>query len=112
MKERVFGARTGQEPSIGRQRIKRTKETEALDEFTHKGIYGDHTFGFELTEWHLNRALIRGGGTQGIEGQIRTFTDPHDAVANQQTRVVASIIAAERVELLGLLPISHGESAE
>ena len=52
MKERVFGVRTGQEPSIGGQRIKRTKETEALDEFTHKRIYGDHTFRFELAEWH------------------------------------------------------------
>jgi hypothetical protein len=36
------GARTGQEPSIGRQRIKRTEETKALDEFTHKEIYRDH----------------------------------------------------------------------
>jgi len=59
-KERVFGARTGQEPSIGRQRIKRTKEAEALDEFTHKGIYGDHTFRFEFAERHVNRPFDSG----------------------------------------------------
>src|SRR5215470_5196432 len=94
MKQRVFGAGTGQKPSIGRQRIKRTKETEALDEFTHKGIYGDHTFRFELTEWHLNRPLIRGGGMKAIEGQIGTLTDAHAGVANQQKGVATQIIAA------------------
>ena len=60
-----------------------------LDEFTHKRIYGDHTFGFELTEWHLNRPLIRGGGTKAIEGQIGTFTDAHAGVADQQKDVAA-----------------------
>src|ERR1700751_586015 len=93
MKERVFGARTGQEPPIGRQRIKRTKETEALDEFTHKRIYGDHTFRFELAEWHMNRPLIRAGRAKAIEGQIGTFTDAHAGVANQQKDVAAQIIA-------------------
>ena len=57
--ERIFAARTGQQPSIGRQRIQGTKESEALDEFTHKGIHGDHAFGFEFAERHMNRPLIR-----------------------------------------------------
>ncbi len=67
-KERVFGTRTGQEPTIGGQRIQRTKETEALDKFTHKGIYGNHPFGFEFAEWHMNRPLIRAGIAKAIEG--------------------------------------------
>ena len=49
--ECFFGAWTGQKPSIGRQRIKRTKELEVSDEFAHKGIDGDHPFCFELAEW-------------------------------------------------------------
>ena len=59
--ERFFSARTGQEPSIGRQRIKGTKESEALDEFTYEGVHGDHALGFELAERHMNRPLFRPG---------------------------------------------------
>ena len=58
--ECFFAARTGQEPAIGRQGIKGTKELEASDEFTHKGIYGDHTFCFEFAEWHMNTACRLG----------------------------------------------------
>ena len=80
--ERLFRARTCQEPSIGRQGIQRTKETKPLDEFTHKGIYGDHTFRFEFAEWHMNGPLIRAGGAKAVEGQIDTFADAHAGVAN------------------------------
>jgi len=45
--ERFFGARTGQQPPIVRPRIQGTKEPKALDEFTHRGIHGDHPFRFE-----------------------------------------------------------------
>jgi hypothetical protein len=92
-KERVFGVRTGQEPSIGRQRIQRTKEAEALDEFAHKGIYGDHAFRFEFAERHVNRPLTWAGGAQAVEGQIGTLTDAHAGVANQQEDVAAQVIA-------------------
>ena len=85
--------RTGQKPSIGRQGIKGTKESEALDEFTHKGIHGDHTFCFEFAEWHVNRPLIRAGGAKAVEGQIGTLTDAHAGVANQQKGVAAQVIA-------------------
>ena len=67
-KERVSGAGTGQEPSIGRQRIQETKEAEALDEFTHKGVHRDHALGFELAQRHVNRPLIGAGGAEAIEG--------------------------------------------
>ena len=82
MKERVFGGWTGQEPSIGRPRIKETKESEALDEFAYKGVDGDHTFGFELTERHVNRPLIGPGRTKAVVGQIGAFTNAHAGVAN------------------------------
>src|SRR5271165_3383818 len=71
--ECFFAARTGQEPSIGGQGIKGTKELEASDEFTHKGIHGDHTFCFEFAERHVNSPLIRAGGAQAVEGQIGTL---------------------------------------
>src|SRR5215470_7910786 len=95
MKERVFGARTSQQPSIGRQRIKGTEETEALDEFTHKGIHRDHTFCFEFAKWHMDGPLIGACGAKAIAGQIGTFTDAHAGVANQQKDIAAQIVAAE-----------------
>src|SRR5439155_13834859 len=91
--ERVVRARTCKEPPIGRQAIKRTKVSEALDEFTQKGIYGDHTFCFEFAEWHMNRPLIRSGRAKAVGGQIGTLTDAHAGVANQQKDVAAQIIA-------------------
>src|SRR6266478_2779692 len=95
--ECFFAARTGQEPSIGRQGIKGTKELEASDEFTHKGIHGDHTFCFEFAEGHVNGRLIRAGGAQAVEGQIGTFTDAHAGVANQQKGIATQIVAAEEM---------------
>ena len=80
--ECFFSARTSQEPPIARQWIQGTKELEAPDEFTHKGIHGDHTFGFEFAEWHMNRPLLWAGGAKAVGGQIGTFTDAHAGVAN------------------------------
>jgi hypothetical protein len=101
--ERFFGVRTGQKPSIGRQRIKGTKETKALDEFTRKGIYGDHTFCFELAKWHVNRPLTWAGGAKAVGGQIGTLTDAHAGVANQQKDVAAQIIAQAELLLQELI---------
>src|SRR5260370_7315774 len=92
-KERVFGARTGKEPPVSRQGIKRTKKSEALDEFTHKGIYGDHTFCFEFAEWHMNRPLIRAGRAKAVGGQIGTLTDAHAGVANHHKAMATQILA-------------------
>src|SRR6267378_1461717 len=93
-----FRARTGQEPSIGRQRIQRTKKAEALDEFAHKGIYGDQTFRFEFAELHVNRPLTSAGGAKAVDGRIGTLTDAHAGVADQQKDVASQIIA--QAELL------------
>jgi len=98
-KKRVFGAGASQEPSIGRQRIQRTKETEALDELAHKAIYRDHPFRFEFAERHVNRPLIRAGRAEASEGQIGTFTDAHAGVANQQKGIATQIIAAQELLL-------------
>jgi hypothetical protein len=97
-KERVFRARTGQEPFIGRQRIQKTKEADAFYKFAHKGIYGDHAFRFEFAERHVNRPLTWAGGAQAVEGQIGTLTDAHAGVADEQKDVAAQIIA--QAELL------------
>src|SRR5215831_7530475 len=103
MKQRVFGSRTGQEPSIGRQRIKETKESETLDEFTYKGVHGDHTFGFELAERHVNRPLIWGGRAKAVVGQIGAFTNAHAGVANQEKDIATEIVAAEEFPLQELV---------
>src|SRR5258708_40175810 len=102
-KERVFRGRADKEPRIGRQGIKRTKESEALDEFTHKGIYGDHTFCFEYAEWHMNRQLIRTGRAKAVGGQIGTLTDAHAGVANQQKGIATQIVAAQELLLQELI---------
>ncbi len=75
------------------------KESEALDEFTHKGIHGNHTFCFEFAEWHMNRPLIRTGRAKAVGGQIGTLTDAHAGVANQQKGIATQIVAAESVDL-------------
>jgi hypothetical protein len=62
----LFGARTGQKSSVGRQGINLAKESETVDEFTHKGIHGDHTFGFEFAEWHMNRPLPGAAGAKTV----------------------------------------------
>src|SRR6266481_2728789 len=95
--ERFLRSRSGQEPSIRRQRIKGTKESEALDEFTNKGIHGDHTFCLQFAERHMNRPLIRTGGAEAIEGQIGAFADAHTSVANQQKGVTTEIVAAKEL---------------
>jgi len=101
--ECFFSARTSQEPPIARQWIQGTKELEASDKFTHKGIHGDHTFCFEFSEWHVNSPLIRAGGAQAVEGQIGTFTDTHAGVANQQKGIATKIVAAEEFLLQELV---------
>jgi hypothetical protein len=101
--QRFFAAWTGQEPSIRRQRIQGTKECQALDKFPDKGIDGDHTFGFELAERHMNRPLIRTGGTKAVAGQIGALADAHAGVANQQKNIAPQIIAVKELLLEELI---------
>src|ERR1700674_4376882 len=82
--ERFFGERAGQEPSISRQRIEGTKESEALDQFTNKEIHGDHAFRLEFAKWYVNRPLIRARGAETLKRQIGALADAHAGVANHQ----------------------------
>ena len=101
--EGFFGARTGQEPSIRRQGIKGTEESETLNEFTHEVIHGDQAFGFVFAERHMDRPLMRSGGAQAIEGQIDALADAYTSMANHQKGVGAQIIAAEELLLQELI---------
>ena len=102
-KESVFGAGPSQQPPIGRQWIERTKETEALDQFTDKGIYGNHPFCFEFAERHMNGPLMRTSRAKAIDRKISAFSDGHAGVAHQQKGIAAQIIAAEEFLLQELI---------
>jgi hypothetical protein len=102
MNERCFGARTGQKTSIGRQRIKGTKESEAFDEFTHIRVHGDHTFRCELPS---GLPIDLGRGAKAVRGQIGTLTDAHAGVANRQKGIAAQVVAAEKFLLSGVHPV-------
>jgi hypothetical protein len=62
-------AATGQQAAIRGQWIERAEEAETLDQLTHEGIHGDHSFRLQLTDWHVNGPLIRAGGVEAIEGR-------------------------------------------
>jgi hypothetical protein len=74
-----------------------------LDEFTDKRIYGDHAFGFELAEGHMNRPLVWAGGAKAIAGQIGTLSDTHAGVAHQQKNIATQIVAVEELLLEELI---------
>jgi hypothetical protein len=80
-KETYFGSRPCQQLSIGRQRIQRAEEAQAVNEFTNEGIDWDHTFGFEFTERDMNSPLIRTGRSQAVIRQVSAFADAHAGVA-------------------------------
>src|ERR1019366_9221263 len=88
-KETYFGSRPCQQPSIGRQRVQRTEEAQAVNEFTNEGIDGDHAFCFELAERDMNGPLIRTGGSQAVIRQVTPFADAHAGVTEQEEDVSA-----------------------
>ena len=63
-----FASGTRQKPSIGRQRIQRAEEAQALDEITDEGIDGDHAFGLEFAEGDMNGPLVGPCGAQAVIG--------------------------------------------
>src|SRR5437870_12502080 len=74
-----------------------------MNEFTDKGVYGDHALGFELAERHVNRPLIGPGGAKAVVGQIGALTNAHAGVANQQKDIATEIVAAEEFLLQELV---------
>src|SRR5580704_16102471 len=101
--QRFFGERACQEPSIRRQRIKRAKESETLDERTDERIYRHQTFRLQFAERHMNRPLIGAGGAETIARQVGALTDAHAGVTDQQKSVTAQIVAAEKFLLQELI---------
>ena len=101
--QRFFGERACEEPPIGRERIEGAKESETLDERTNERIYRYQAFRLQLAERHMNRPLIGAGGAETIARQIGALTDAHAGVTNQQKRVTAQIVAAEKFLLEELI---------
>ena len=92
----LLAARAGQQTAVGREWIERTEEAQALDEFTNKRVYRDHSFRLQLAERHVNRPTIRTDIVEAIIGKIGTFADAHTGMAQQQEDVGGQIIAAEQ----------------
>ncbi len=76
-----FASGTRQKPSIGRQRIQRAEEAQAMYKITDEGIDGDHAFGLEFAEGDMNRPLVWPRGVQTVIGEIAAFADTHAGVA-------------------------------
>src|SRR6266568_7842481 len=101
--ERFFGERASQEPSISRQWIEGTKESEALDQFTNKGIHWDHAFRLEFAKRDVNRPLVLARRAEALKRQIGTLANAHASVANQQKGVAAQIVTADQLFLQELI---------
>ena len=53
-----FASGSCQEPSIGRQRIQRAEEAQAVYKITDEGIDGDHALGFQFAEGNMDGPLV------------------------------------------------------
>ena len=98
-----FASGTRQEPSIGRQRIQRAEEAQAVYKITDEGIDGDHAFGLEFAEGDMNRPLVWPRGAQTVVGEIGAFADTHAGVAEQEEDISAEIVAAHELLLEELI---------
>ena len=103
---------TRQKPSIGRQRIQRAEEAQAMDEITDEGIDGDHAFGLEFAEGYMNRPLVWACGAQAVIGEIDAFADTHAGVAEQQEDISAEIVAAHELLLQELILLGGERSGQ
>ena len=86
-----------------RQWIQRTEEAQAMNEITNEGIDGDHTFGFELAQGHVNRPQVWTCGAQAVIGEVDAFSDAHSSVAEQEEDISAQIVAAHELLLEDLI---------
>ena len=64
---------------------------------------GNHSFGFQFAERHMDRPLVRADGAKAVIREIGAFTDAHAGMANQAGRHCAEIIAAEQFLLEQLI---------
>lgn len=80
-KKRDSGSMPGQESSVIRQRIQRTKEAQSMNEITGESIDRNHAFGFELAQGHVDGPLARAHGMQAVIGEVNSLTDAHAGVS-------------------------------
>jgi len=92
--ERLPGDRTCQQTAIVGRRIQPAEEAQTVDQIAGEGVYGDHAFGFQFAERHVNPPLIRAGGMETIEDEIDAFANAHAGVAEEQEEVGSEIVAA------------------
>jgi hypothetical protein len=74
-------AGTGQQTAVRGQSIEGAEEAEPLDQLAYERVYGDHPFGLQLAERHVNRPLIGAGVVEAIEGKVSHFANAHAGVA-------------------------------
>jgi hypothetical protein len=63
-KQHFPSARPGQKKAIGRRRVERAPEAEALNELANERIHRNHAFGFHLAERDVNCPFPRNASTQ------------------------------------------------
>ena len=98
-----FASGSCQEPSIGRQRIQRAEEAQAVYKITAEGIDGDHALGLEFAEGNMDGPLVGRRGAQTVIGEVDAFADTHAGVAEQQEDISAEIVAAHELLLEELI---------
>jgi len=86
-----------------RQWIEGAKESQALDESRHESIDRYHALGLELAEGDMNRPLIRTCGAETVPGQVRTLSDAHAGVTDQQEGICSEIVSAQELLLQELI---------
>ena len=95
MKDCFLAVPAGEQSAIGKQRIERAKESQAIDKITYKRIDGNHAFRFQFAEGDVYCPLIRAGRAKAAEGEIDTLANAHTGVTHQQKSVGAQILASK-----------------
>jgi hypothetical protein len=74
-----------------------------MNEITNEDIDGDHTFGFEFAQGHVNCPLIWPGGAKAVISEVDPLADAHSGVAEQEEDIAAKIVAAHELLLEDLI---------
>jgi hypothetical protein len=80
-------ARSGQEPAVERERIKRAEEAKAMYECADEGVHRDHPLGLQLAKRNVNGPLIGADIMEAIIGKIGAFSYAHSGMAHEQQDV-------------------------
>jgi hypothetical protein len=105
-----FASGSRQEPPIGRQRVERAEEAQAVNEVTAEDIDGNHALGLEFAEGDMDGPLVRPRRAQTVIGEVDAFADTHAGRAEQQEDISAEIVAAHEL-LLEELILLGGEGS-